>query len=137
LGNIEQEHMLELVKSDFQVKFGRDKRDALPMYCRQCDVRFACHGECPKNRLSSTPDGEPGLNYLCEGYKAFFHHVDKPLKMMANLAKRGRPLPQIMQLLAQEDARINGPHKKTGRNEPRPRADRAKHDGTGKARDDP
>jgi uncharacterized protein len=120
LGNIEQEHMLELVKSDFQVKFGRDKRDALPMYCRQCDVRFACHGECPKNRLSSTPDGEPGLNYLCEGYKAFFHHVDKPLKMMANLAKRGRPLPQIMQLLAQEDARINGPHKKTGRNEPCP-----------------
>ena len=120
LGNIEQEHMLDLVKTDFQVKFGRDKQDALPMVCRQCDVLFACHGECPKNRLSFTPDGEPGLNYLCEGYKAFFHHVDQPLKMMANLAKRGRPFTQIMQLIAQEDARTNAPQEKIGRNDPCP-----------------
>jgi len=120
LGNIEQDHMLDLVKTDFQVKFGRDKLDALPMVCRQCDVLFACHGECPKNRLSFTPDGEPGLNYLCEGYKAFFHHVDQPLKMMANLAKRGRPFTDIMQLIAQEDARANAPQEKIGRNDPCP-----------------
>jgi uncharacterized protein len=50
-----------------------DKRDTLPRYCRECDVRFACHGECPKNRFILTPDGEPGLNYLCAGFKAFLN----------------------------------------------------------------
>jgi len=60
-----------MLASDFQVKFGRDKLDTLPKYCLECDVRFACNGECPKNRFIETPDGEPGLNYLCAGYKAF------------------------------------------------------------------
>ena len=72
LGNIKQKHMIELVASDQQRQFGLHKRDSLPRYCRECQVRFACHGECPKNRFIETPDGEPGLNYLCAGYKAFF-----------------------------------------------------------------
>ena len=67
LGNIQDRHMIELVASPPQVKFGLDKRDTLPRYCRECDVRFACHGECPKNRFILTPDGDPGLNYLCAG----------------------------------------------------------------------
>jgi uncharacterized protein len=66
------QHMIELVASPQQIKFGLDKRDTLPRFCRECDVRFACHGECPKNRFILTPDGEPGLNYLCAGFKAFF-----------------------------------------------------------------
>ena len=101
LGNIQNEHMIELVASPKQVKFGLDKRDALPRYCRECDVRFACHGECPKNRFILTPDGDPGLNYLCAGFKAFFHHVDFPMKIMAGLIRRNREAREVMQILDQ------------------------------------
>ena len=69
--------------------FGDAKRDTLPAYCRDCSVRFACHGECPKNRFTLTPDGEPGLNYLCAGYLAFFTHIDGLMTMMADLLRRG------------------------------------------------
>ena len=76
--------MLELVASQQQRQFGLDKSDTLPRYCLECDVRFACHGGCPKDRFIETPDGEPGLNYLCAGYKDFFHHVDRPMRFMAS-----------------------------------------------------
>ncbi len=105
LGNINTTHMIELVSSPQQIKFGTDKRDDLPRYCRECDVRFACHGECPKNRFIETPDGEPGLNYLCAGFMAFFHHVDYPMKIMVGLMRRGRPANEVMQLLAAEEAK--------------------------------
>jgi uncharacterized protein len=98
LGNIRKVHMLQLVGSDQQRAFGAAKRDSLPNYCRQCEVRFACHGECPKNRFISTPDGEPGLNYLCAGYKAFFMHIDRPMRMMADLLRRGRYADEVMAL---------------------------------------
>ena len=77
--------MLELVASQQQRQFGLDKRDTLPQYCLDCDVRFACHGGCPKDRFIATPDGEPGLNYLCPGFKDFFHHVDGPMRIMGEL----------------------------------------------------
>ncbi len=99
LGNIQDTHMIELVASPPQIKFGLDKRDALPRFCRECDVRFACHGECPKNRFLVTPDGEPGLNYLCAGLKDFFHHVDFPMKLMAGLIRRNREAREVMQIL--------------------------------------
>jgi len=99
LGNIKDVHMLELVSSPQQAAFGLAKRDTLPNYCRECDVRFACHGECPKNRFINTPDGEPGLNYLCAGYMAFFKHVDGPMKMMADLLRQGRYADEVMALL--------------------------------------
>lgn len=83
LGNILKNNMVHLVSSPKQQKFGSDKLDTLPEYCRNCEVRFACNGECPKNRFIQTPDGEPGLNYLCEGYRAFFEHVDQPMRFMA------------------------------------------------------
>ena len=76
LGNILKTPMIELVASEKQRKFGQDKLDTLPRYCRKCEVRFICNGECPKNRFIETPDGEPGLNYLCAGYKTFFKHAD-------------------------------------------------------------
>ena len=120
LGNIEQDHMRDLVGSEFQQKFGRDKHDSLPRYCRECDVRFACHGECPKNRFTATPDGEPGLNYLCAGYKAFFHHVDRPMKIMIDLVQKGLPGTGVMHVLAAEDAREGAAFAGTGRNEPCP-----------------
>jgi uncharacterized protein len=99
LGNIQETHMIELVASPQQIQFGLDKRDSLPRYCRECDVRFACHGECPKNRFILTPDCEPGLNYLCAGFKEFFHHVDFPMKLMAGLIRRGREAREVMPIL--------------------------------------
>ena len=105
LGNIHRTHMTELANSTQQKQFGRDKRDTLPRFCRECTVRFACHGECPKNRFLTTPDGEPGLNYLCAGYKSFFNHTDRSLKILAGLIQRGLPATNIMDLLAQEEAK--------------------------------
>jgi uncharacterized protein len=102
LGNIKAEHMLDMVASQVQHKFGQDKYDTLPKYCLECPVLFACHGECPKNRFIRTPAGEAGLNYLCGGYKAFFQRVDKPMKIMAMLMNTGRPAPDVMQILAKE-----------------------------------
>jgi uncharacterized protein len=100
LGNIEQTHMLQLVTSEQQRQFGLAKRDTLPRYCRECTVRFACHGECPKNRFTSTPDGEPGLNYLCAGYKAFFTHIDRPMRLMAELLRQGRYADEVMAMFS-------------------------------------
>jgi uncharacterized protein len=111
LGNIRETHMLRLVASQQQRRFGLDKRDTLPRCCLECDVRFACHGGCPKDRFVSTPDGEPGLNYLCSGYKAFFHHVDRPMRFMAERLRRGLAPADVMGLYEAEDAR-------RGRNEP-------------------
>lgn len=96
LGNIHQHHLAELANSPQQRAFGLAKRDSLPRYCRECEVRFACHGECPKHRFLKTPDGEPGLNYLCAGYKKFLHHIDAPMKEMARLLAAGRPASDIM-----------------------------------------
>jgi uncharacterized protein len=99
LGNIREEHMIELVASPQQLQFGLDKRDSLPRYCLECDVRFACHGECPKNRFTLTPDGDPGLNYLCAGFKEFFQHVDFPMKILAGLIRQGREAKEVMEIL--------------------------------------
>ena len=96
LGNIREMSLIRLVLSDQQQKFGRDKLDSLPKYCRDCKVLFACHGECPRNRFITTPDGEPGLNYLCAGYQAFFKHIDRPMKAMARLLRQGRPAAEVM-----------------------------------------
>jgi uncharacterized protein len=108
LGNIRNEHMIEMVASPRQLKFGRDKRDSLPRCCLECDVRFACHGECPKNRFIPAPDGEPGLNYLCAGFKEFFHHVGFPMKLMAGLMRRGRDAREVMPVLHRAFAGVHG-----------------------------
>jgi uncharacterized protein len=105
LGNIKEHRMLDLVASQQQRDFGLAKRDSLPSYCLECDVRFACHGGCPKDRFIRTPDGEPGLNYLCGGFKAFFHHVDGPMRTMAELLAQNRAPSEIVSLYAEADAR--------------------------------
>jgi len=106
LGNIMENNMVDLISSEKQMNFGNDKLDTLPKYCLECKVRFACHGECPKNRFIETPDGEPGLNYLCEGYKAFFMHVDMPMKFMAQKLRMNQAPSAIVQFYREEDKRI-------------------------------
>jgi uncharacterized protein len=74
LGNIQDFPLEDFLDSDKQVAFGQAKLNTLPRYCIDCEVRDMCNGECPKNRFIHTPDGEPGLNYLCAGYRKFFNH---------------------------------------------------------------
>ena len=74
LGNITNESLEYLLDSQRQQEFGLAKSLSLPLYCKNCEVRAMCNGECPKNRFIVTPDNEPGLNYLCSGYKYFFNH---------------------------------------------------------------
>jgi uncharacterized protein len=117
LGNITETPLGDLVRSERQIQFGRDKRDSLPAFCRTCDVRFACHGGCPKNRFTTTPDGEPGLNYLCAGYKHFFGHVDESMKIMCDLLRQDRSPAELPAVLAARDVeRFAG----VGRNDPCP-----------------
>ncbi len=120
LGNILETPMAELAASPAQRRFGQDKLDTLPRYCRECEVRFACHGECPKNRFTLTPDGEPGLNYLCAGYRAFFNHIDHPMRMMRDLLRRGLPPAGVMAILDAEDRRLQEAIARAGRNDPCP-----------------
>lgn len=122
LGNLRDATIVDMVASPQQIKFGQDKRDTLPQYCRECDVRFACNGECPKHRFIRTPSGEWGLNYLCAGYKTFFHHIDPYMKAMANLLHAGRAPQEIMEMVAQKEraeteAKQAQAWKTTGRNE--------------------
>ncbi|WP_240777113.1 anaerobic sulfatase maturase [Nonomuraea basaltis] len=106
LGNITTGPTLaELITSPRQRRFGDAKEATLPQYCRSCDVRFACHGGCPKDRFIPAPTGEPGLTYLCAGYRRFFHHIDPPMRSMADLLRTGRPAADIMKLVARNDAR--------------------------------
>jgi uncharacterized protein len=104
LGNIMEKAMSGLVNSPQQTRFGAAKLTALPSDCLKCDVRFACNGECPKHRFNTTASGEYGLNYLCAGYKHFFHHIDPYMRFMANeLRNHGAPA-RVM-----EWARTSGP----------------------------
>jgi uncharacterized protein len=96
LGNITETLLSRIVKSQQQVDFGIYKRNSLPRYCIYCDVRYACHGECPKHRFLKTPDGKPGLNYFCEGYKMFFKYVEPFMQFMAEELKNKRPPANVM-----------------------------------------
>lgn len=95
LGNILDIPIVDMVASEKQRTFGLNKVKSLPNYCLNCDVRFACNGGCPKNRFIETPDGESGLNYLCAGYKLFFHHINRPMRIMAQ-AYRQKKSPTIV-----------------------------------------
>ncbi len=118
LGNIMEAGLKQLVASDQQREFGEEKASTLPRYCRECDVRFACNGECPKHRFAATPDGEPGLNYLCAGYKMFFHHVDPYMRFMAAELTANRAPANVMPWIAAQQARAAREH--AGRNDPCP-----------------
>ena len=123
LGNIHQAPIKELVNSPRQEQFALDKEQKLPEVCRQCPYLFICNGACPKDRFLAAPDGRPGLNYLCRGYKMFFEHIDPCMKAMAAEVQAGRPAAAVMHQLraeqqrAREDALAAGPVR---RNDPCP-----------------
>jgi uncharacterized protein len=92
LGNIYTQTLVEMMYSERQLKFGTAKYETLPTQCKQCKYLFACYGECLKNRIIKTKDGEPGLNYLCEGYYNFFEHAAPYMDfMVAELTNGGTP----------------------------------------------
>lgn len=104
LGNISEIPLADLIMSPKQYQFGQYKKDSLPEYCRSCEVRFICNGGCPKDRILKTPDGEPGLNYLCAGYRSFFNYVDRPMRLMAGLLRSRRAPAEIMRMTADQPA---------------------------------
>jgi uncharacterized protein len=106
LGNIQEVPLIDMVKSQKQFDFGIDKRNRLPRYCLQCDVRYACHGECPKHRFMAAPDGKPGLNYLCEGYKIFFKHVEPYMDYMAKELKNKRAPANVMAWIKNKENQV-------------------------------
>ncbi len=98
LGNLKDQTLASMVDSPRQRAFGAAKRDTLPKHCRECEVRFVCNGGCPKDRFLHTPDGEPGLHYLCAGYRAFFNHIAPPMAQLASLLRAGQSPALVMQL---------------------------------------
>ncbi len=120
LGNIQEIPLIEMVASEQQRKFGLDKRDTLPQYCLECEVRFVCNGGCPKDRFIDTPDGEPGLNYLCAGFRTFFNHINRPMQIMADELRQQRPPANVMHILAQAESARQQQFANTGRNDPCP-----------------
>ena len=88
LGNIRETPLSQLLESPAQIVFGQAKLTCLPDYCFMCEVREMCNGACPKDRFTYSPDGEPGLNYLCEGYKLFFNHCKPFVEQVAEVWQR-------------------------------------------------
>lgn len=105
LGNIHETHMLEMVASPEQRRFGDNKRDLLTQQCQNCEVRPLCNGGCPKDRFILSREGEPGHNYLCDGLYRFFSHVRPAMEIMALLVQRKQPAARVMEWVAAEDAK--------------------------------
>ena len=117
LGNIDERPLGELLASPELRQFGADKRDRLPRYCRECDALALCHGGCPKDRIITSPDGEPGLNYLCAGLRRFFAYSRPYLRDLAALVRLGERPARIMDLLRAEAGQLV---QSAGRNQPCP-----------------
>ena len=96
LGNILETPLVEMVLSKKQKSFGLAKHDSLPALCLDCKVLFACKGECPKNRFMKTANGEPGLNYLCAGWRHFFNHSYEHMSTIGSLLRSGHSAAEIM-----------------------------------------
>jgi len=103
LGNIHETHLVKLVSSAAQRKFGDNKRNSLTAQCQRCAVRPLCNGGCPKDRFVLSSDGEPGQNYLCAGLELFFTHTRPAMQTMARLFQRGRAPAEVMGLTVAED----------------------------------
>ena len=99
LGNILSDDLPGLVRKSVESGFGLSKETALPGQCRDCEVLAACRGGCPKHRFASTCQDEPGLHYLCEGYRKFFRHIRKYLRVMTLLLEKGLPVSLVMDAL--------------------------------------
>lgn len=106
LGNIRTKTLTEMMYGQRQLQFGADKQEKLPQQCKQCEYLFACNGECPKNRFLYTQEGEPGLNYLCAGYRKFFQHVAPFMDFMKRELQAKRPPANIMQHIKKVDGQL-------------------------------
>jgi uncharacterized protein len=123
LGNIHDVPLAELADSARQEQFGREKESTLPDSCRRCAVRFVCNGGCPKDRFLESPDGQPGLNYLCAGYRAFFQAIDPAMRAMAAEVRAGGEAAAVMHRLRAQRQAEEGARpalRRTGRNDPCP-----------------
>lgn len=119
-GNIGTQDLRTMVETPAQIAFGRDKRDRLPRYCRQCPYLRLCNGECPKHRFLRSPEGEPGLNYLCAGLRKFYQHAAPGLARLGQLLRAGEPPARVMEQIAQDEAGQAAPGAETPRNAPCP-----------------
>ena len=99
LGNVRDHTLIEMLYGDKQHAFSRLKHTSLPRQCKECDMEFACHGECPKNRFEKDKYGEPGLNYLCKGYYQYYSHVAPYMDFMKRELQAQRPPANIMEVL--------------------------------------
>jgi len=99
LGNLLEQDLAALTEEEEERRgFGAAKAE-LPNVCRSCDVLFACRGECPKHRFRKSPEGEPGLNVLCDDYRNYFHHIHPYMKVMAQLVGLGKPAAGVMEVI--------------------------------------
>ena len=99
LGNIREQSLIDMLYGEKQQAFSRLKHTSLPRQCKECDMEFACHGECPKNRFEKDKYGEPGLNYLCQGYYQYYSHVAPYMDFMKRELLAQRPPANIMNVL--------------------------------------
>ena len=103
LGKLGVQSLESMVYSEPQRQFGEAKFNSLPETCLQCEFLFACYGGCPKHRFIQSPGGQPGLNYLCEGYKLFFEYIDPYMQVMQQLLQSGQPASRIMKIIKEYD----------------------------------
>lgn len=99
LGNVLEQDLIAMVESNTQRSFGENKKSSLPKQCMECEVKFACHGECPRHRFMRAHDNEPGLSYLCSDYKDYFHHIHRYMKVMVQLIENGLPASKVMDVI--------------------------------------
>jgi uncharacterized protein len=117
LGDLMSSSLAALVELPEQIAFGQAKGDGLPRYCRDCPVLRYCNGGCPKDRIATSPEGEPGLNYLCPGYRRFYAHVRPYLERMAVLSVNGSPISVISEELELTERDERARWASTGRND--------------------
>jgi uncharacterized protein len=109
LGNIMKKPLSDITRLQSQFDFGIKKRNSLPVQCLKCDIRFACNGECPKHRISFTADGQPGLNWLCEGYKMFYKHSEASFMYMAKELEANRAPSNVMKWIKNRESQVKKP----------------------------
>lgn len=111
LGNLTEAPLVDLVDGEAQRRFGDAKRDTLPAACRTCDVRWLCHGGCPKDRLVPTSEVAAPLNHLCAGYRRFFTHTGPAMRFMADAVRAGRPPSSVMAWAAHAAVATDSAHR--------------------------
>ncbi len=99
LGNVLKDDLRQMVERSVASGFGPHKEESLPRWCRECEMLNACWGGCPKHRFATSPYGEPGLHYLCAGYKKFFMYIRKYQRVMTTLVENGLPASRVMDVI--------------------------------------